>query len=268
MPQLYIFLLALLAIIVIASRRNIIFRRTEKKEFKKKIATKVKENRKIEQVENKKRFKDELAKESPETKFNFNRYKEEMRHAELAIAKEQWNEAKKHLIQATSFAKDDLSISLKLAEVYMISNDFRKAETLYRRLMEKDSGNPDIYENLGKIFVKKRRYKDAIQMYVRAVELDEKDDKKLLALGRLYHLLMHYSVAAECFRRAAELKPRDVNYLFLLADSCRADEDYDNSLFTYERILTVEPYNDKAKDEAHEIRLKLKENEAFFQTTQ
>ncbi|MBU0727057.1 tetratricopeptide repeat protein [Patescibacteria group bacterium] len=266
MPQLYIFTVALLAIIIIVSRRNIIFKRGEKKDFKEKIATKVEENRKIEQVESKTRFKDELAKEQKDKKFDLTRYKDEMRSADMAIARQQWNDAKKYLIQAISFAKDELQASLKLAKVYLESGDIRKAESLYRRLLEIAPDSPDIHESIGKILVKKRRYKEAIEAYSRALELDEKDDNKLIALGRLYHLLMHYSYAAECFRRAAELKPREVDYLFNLADSCKADDDYENALFTYEKILTVEPYNDKAKNHAHDVRLKIKENETFFET--
>ena len=264
MLELYIFLLSLLAIVVIVSLRHIIFNREQKKQFKEEVSTKVKEYKEQEHVDIKKRFKDELAEQQRGKKFDFVRYKEELRRADLAIAKKHWKEAKQYLIQAISLAKDELPVSIKLAKVYMESEDYRKAETLYRRLLELDSENADIYENLGKIMAKKRRYKEAIQAYVRAVELDEKDDKKFVALGRLYHLLMRYSLAAECFRRAAELKPREVEYLFLLADACKSDEDFDNALFSYEQILTIEPYNEKAKNSTHDVRLKIKESETFF----
>ena len=115
MFELYIFLLALVAIIVIVSRRNLIFKRDEKEQFKKEVSSKVEENRKIEQVENKVRFRDELAKEQKEQKFDFVKFKEEMRKADLAIAKKQWKEAKMYLIQVIAVAKDEMVPSLKLA---------------------------------------------------------------------------------------------------------------------------------------------------------
>ena len=99
---------------------------------------------------------------------------------------------------------------------------------------------------------------------MKAIELDDKDDKKLIGLGRLYHLLMRPSLAAGCFRRAAELKPREVSYLFLLAEACRAAEDYENTLFTYEKILTLEPYNEKARSEAQDVRIKMNEMEKIM----
>lgn len=263
MYQLYLFLLAVGLAAAILVRRHFLSRKEAEKEFKEKVATKVEENRQKEKEEPKTRFKEELAKKRRRKSTDLKRYKEEVAQAEVAISRGQWNEAKRHLIQSIALTDDDLTPSLKLAFVYTESGEPQKAETLYRRLMEEYPDMPDIYESLAKIMVKKKQYKEAIGLYVRAVELDEKDDQKFLALGKLYSLMMRYSVAAECFRRAAELKPRDVEILFLLAQSCKLDEDFENALLAYERILTLEPYNEKAKDEGAEVRLKMKEYERF-----
>jgi len=264
MLQLYLFIFASIAISVLLVRRHFLLSRTEKKEFEEHVSAKVEETRKIEQTEKATRFKDEHIREKEGKKHDLVRYKEEMRHADMAIAKNQFGDAKKYLIQAMAMTDDDYDVAVKLAKVYLECGDLKRAETLYRKLLEDNSENAEIYESIGKIMLKKKAYKEAIQAYVRAVELDDKDDQKFLALGRLYHLMMRYSVAAECFKRAAELKPRDVNYLFLLADSCAADDDYENALFTYERILTIEPYNERAKSSTQDVRLRIKEQETLF----
>jgi len=264
MVQLYLFLIALAALTLIFVRRYVLTNKEERFRFERKIKSKIKEIRQLQQEESKERFKDRHNQQKEENQFQFGKYKESLRRAEMAIAKEQWSNAKKLLIEALSLAKDELPASLKLADVYIRTNDFRRAETLYRRLLDNNIVNVEIYENLGTIFTKSKRYKEAIQAYVRTVELDEKNDKNFVALGKLYSLLMRYSLAAECFRRAAELKPREAEYLFLLANSCQYDEDYDNSLLAYEKILTIEPYNEKAKDASNEVRLKIKEYESLF----
>ena len=266
MLEIYLFIFAFLVIVVMLARRAFLLRRTEKKEFEEQVAAKVEENRKVEQTERSTRFKEEYLMEKKGKRHDLARYREEMRHAEMAIAKRQFSEAKKYLIQAMSMTDDDFPVAVRLARVYLESGDFKRAETLYRKLLEDRTDDPEIYESLGRIMLRKKAYKEAIQAYVRAVELDDKDDQKFLALGKLYHLMMRYSVAAECFKRAAELKPRDVNYLFLLADSCAADDDYENALFTYERILTIEPYNERAKSATQDVRLKIKEQEALFKS--
>lgn len=264
MLQLYLLVFVLLAIVVLLGRRVFLLRRSEKKEFEKQVAAKVEENRKLEQTEGSSHFKEEYIKEVEGKRGDLVRFKDEMRKAEMAIAKKNLAEAKKYLIQAMSVADDELAVSLTLARVYLESGDLKKAEALYRKLLEEAPENPEIYESLGKIMLKKKAYKEAIQAYVRAVELDDKDDQKFIALGKLYHLMMRYSVAAECFKRAAELKPRDVEYLFLLADACASDDDYENALYTYERILTIEPYNERAKTSSQDVRLHIKEMEAIF----
>jgi tetratricopeptide (TPR) repeat protein len=263
MLELYLFIFALVAILALVLRRSFIVSRHDKAEFKKQVAEKVEENRKTEQEEGDGHFREEYIK-ARKVKGDHGRFKEELRQADMAIAKNNLRDAKRYLIQAMALTENELPVSLKLADVYMKAGDFKRAETLYRKLLEEDPDNPDIYENIGKIMLKKKAYKEAVQAYCRAVELDDKDDRKFLALGKLYHLMMRYGVAAECFKKAAELKPREVNYLFLLADACASDDDYENALFTYEKILTIEPYNEKAKTATQDIRLKIKEQETVF----
>lgn len=266
MPQVYIFIIALLAIIVIVARRNYIFKHVRKLKFKKEVSQKVDELQKERQQAQMDRFRETHFNQQKKKKYDFSQFKLTLRKADMAMAKQQWQEAKRLLIQSISLTKDEIPISLKLATVYLESGDLRKAEALYKRLVEHDSANPAIFENLAKIYTKKKRFKEAVQAYVQAIELDPKDDKKLVGLGRLYHLLMRHSLAAECYRRAAELKPRDMDYLFLLADCCREDADYENALFTYEKILTVEPYNEKARNRAQDVRMKMNEMEKQMTT--
>ena len=264
MIELYLFIFALLAIIIILVHRAFKVKKEEKIIFKEKVSAQVEENKKLESSEETIPFKEEHNKSSGAKREDWIRFKEEMRKADLAIAKRDFGEAKRALIQAMSLTTEALPVALKLGEIYMETEDYKRAEALYRNLLEEGFETAAIYENIGKLELKKKAYKEAIQAYVRAVELDEKDDRKLVALGKLYHLMMRYGVAAECFKRAAEIKSRDVDYLFLLAEACMADEDFENALYTYERILTIEPYNEKAKSSTQDVRLKMKEQDALF----
>ncbi|MBU1018075.1 tetratricopeptide repeat protein [Patescibacteria group bacterium] len=261
MPQIYLFIGGLLAITVIVTRRSHIFNRNKRWKFKEEVAQKVDEFQKERQLMHQERFKETLLKEQKGKKYDFSQFKLVLRKADMAMAKQQWIEAKKLLIQSLALTKEELPVSLKLATVYMESGDLKRAESLYKRLAEIDHENPAVYESLAKIYLKKKRFKEAVQAYVQAIGLDENDDRKLVALGRLYQLLMRPSLAGECYRRAAELKPREVDYLFLLADACKGAEDYENALFTYEKILTLEPYNEKARNSAQDVRIKMNEIE-------
>lgn len=264
MIQLYLFIGAALAITIIVARRSHIVERIRKIKFKEDVTKKVDEMQMERQKMQTERFKETYLTEQKKKRYDFPHFKLVLRKADVAIAKQQWNEAKKLLIQSISLTEDDTQISLKLATVYMESGDLKKAETIYKRLLDIHAGDPLIHENLGKIYTKKKQFKEAVHAYVQAIEIDSKDDKKMVALGHLYFLLMRHSLAAECFRRAAELRPREVNYLFLLADACKEEGDYENALFTYEKILTVEPYNEKAHSGAQDVRIKMNEMEKIM----
>lgn len=264
MIQLYVFIVALAALLGIVFRRKALTERVRKIRFKEEIKERVEEIKKEEREAAPDRFKEKHYEREDKKKFDLAKYKEEIRRAEVLIAHEKWGDAKQHLIHALGLTKDEFEALKMLSEVYFKSGDFKRAETLYLRLIEMDPKNPDIHERYGKLLIKKKRFKEAIHSYVQAIELDEKNDQTLLALGKLYDLMMRPSLSAECFRRAAELKPRDVDYLFLLAEACEKDGDYDNALFTYERILTLEPYNEMAKNREQNVRMKMNELEKAF----
>jgi tetratricopeptide (TPR) repeat protein len=266
MYQLYIFIFASLAITIIVARRSYVYLRDRKIKFKEEVAQKVDELHKERHHVQNERFKDAHLHEQKNKKYDFSQYKLILRKADIAMARKQWTEAKKCLIQSLALSRDEINISLKLAKVYLESGDMKRAEMLYKRLLEVDKNNASIYTNLAKIYTARKNYKEAVQAYVQAMEIDDKDDKSLISLGRLYKLLMRHSLAAECFKRAAELKPREVEYLFLLADSCKEADDFENALFTYEKILTLEPYNERAANEAQDVRIKMNEVEKLITT--
>lgn len=264
MLELYVFIATLAALTVIIGRRHWIRSAWKKSEFKKKITSQVDALRQQDQLSPEERFKDRLEEEQKQKKWSAGPYKEFMRKAEFFLAKKEWENAQTFLIQALSLSKNEIPVLLKLAGVSLELKETHKAEHFYERLLELGAELPDVYLNLAKIQTQKKHYKEAIKYLVKAVELNEKDDGSLAQLGKLYQLLMRPGLAAECFRRAAELKPREVDYLFLLAEACKADEDFDNALFTYEKILLLEPYNEKAIQAIQAVRLKRKETEVVI----
>jgi Flp pilus assembly protein TadD len=266
MPQIYVVLIGVTIITGILTRRTILWNRERRDKFKEEVASRVDEFQKERAQLHKERFREVLNRERSKKRYDLSQYKLIIRKADMAIARECWNEAKKHLIQSMAHTDDEFSVSVKLASVYLNTGDSKRAESIYRRLLEIEPENTTILENLAKIHVKRKEYREAIQLYVSALEIDPRDDKKLAALGKLYSLLMRPSLAGECFRRAAELKPREVEYLMLLGDACKKDNDFENALYAYERILTMEPYNEKAREEAQDVRLRMNEIEKALNT--
>lgn len=262
MFELYLFITALVVLIVIVTRRKHLFQQEQKSRFQEKISKRVQELKKVVHQESAKKFKETYKKEQKKRKTDPAEYNLLIKRAEMAISKKQWMGAKQMLIQAIALSKSDITAGLKLAWVYQEGEELNKAENLYRRLLEIRPNHAEIYTHLGEIFVEKKRYQDAIKAFARAVDLDEKNDQNLIALGKLYAMLLHNDSSIECIRRATLLKPREVYYLFLLGKAYENNNDDQSALFTYEKILTMEPYNDKAKELAQDLRIKLHSNQS------
>lgn len=265
MVELYLFIGVLVLLTLILWRRAWITEQLKKWEFRQKVAARVEELKKEAVAAGPDRFRERLGRMKKENKLDYAKYKDFLRRADIALAQGKQKEGENWLIQSLAFTQNPKLALRMLARSYHERGEWKRAQNLYETFIELDPGQADVYESLAKIHNKFKRYKEAIAAYVKAVELEETNDRLLLGLGKLYLLLMRPGLAAECFRRAAELKPREVEYLFLLAESCRMDEDYDNALFTYEKILTIEPYNEQARAAAQEVRSKRKEIEMSFQ---
>ncbi len=54
--------------------------------------------------------------------------------------------------------------------------------------------------------------------------------------------------------------------LALLLQAAKKEGDFENSLFAYEKILTLEPYNEKASGGAQDVRIKMNEMEKVIAT--
>ena len=89
MIQLYLFIIAIFAIILIVARRNYIFNCVKKLKFKKDVAVKVDELQKQRQQIQQERFKEIHFKEQQKKKYNFSQYKLIIRKADMAMAKQQ-----------------------------------------------------------------------------------------------------------------------------------------------------------------------------------
>lgn len=259
MTELYLFFGSLLLIASIVGRRAWIQNRWKKSEFQKKVAAKVEALKEEALKVGPERFREKLGQRQKENKLDYAKYKDFLRRAEVALAQGKGSEGENLLVQSLAFTKNPEQALKGLAGLYLERGEWKRAQALYEELIELNPVLALAHEALAKIHSRFKRYREAIAHFVKAVELEEKNDRYLVGLGKLYLLLMRPGLAAECFRRAAELKPREVEYLFCLAESCKADEDFDNALFTYEKILTLEPYNEKALSAAQEVRQKRKE---------
>ena len=103
-----------------------------------------------------------------------------------AFQKSQFDDSIRALEDARSKKPNDEATLFLLASAYIQKQDFAKAESLFKRVLEIDPESADAQFNLGLAQLKLGKYDDAIATLKRAVELNPKDADAQQALGEAY----------------------------------------------------------------------------------
>jgi tetratricopeptide (TPR) repeat protein len=141
-----------------------------------------------------------------------------LREAEKAITKKDIKEAERSLIQALTIHPHAKDVRVRLAHVYLESHREKKAEALYRELLQ-EMKDASLYGNLGLACYKQENYVGACKAYQQALNMDPKNPERSYDLGRACIAAKHFEEAAPLLQKAAKSLSRDIALLHLLAQS-------------------------------------------------
>ena len=91
-----------------------------------------------------------------------------------------------------------------LAELAINKNDFKKAEKVYKRLLNYVPSSMDGLFGLGNLYQRQKRFKAMIQIYQRILEIKPHDPDAYYNLGIAYYNLDKQDEAIDFFQRALE----------------------------------------------------------------
>lgn len=98
---------------------------------------------------------------------------------------------------------DYVELGIRLEE----SREYSMAESVFKKVLEIDSGNYAAYLHLGKCYFIQGQYTLAEEMYKKALELNYKNSEAYKTLAILYHQMGKHQIAEENLRKANELSP-------------------------------------------------------------
>lgn len=174
--------------------------------------------------------------------------RELMSRAEILLARDESEEAKKIFIQILSIKKNHQGALQKLAYIYLQTQSYAKAETLYMDLVEVADGNPGVYTNLGLALFHQKKFPDSIAAYQKAIELDQDQGQRYINLGKVYLVMEQLDAAIDCFQRATEKECKNIGFWNLLAETYAKRKIFSDARKCYEYILEFSPYNEDAKE--------------------
>lgn len=131
--------------------------------------------------------------------------------------------------------------SLSLAMEHHEFGRYQEAEAIYRKILEDDSGSPELYKNLGNTLRALGNFVEAESMYRQALRMKPDFGEAYNNLGNILSLQKRFDEAEEAFRQAFAFMPGRAeihnNLGNLLFDSGR----YEEAEKSYRKAIVLNP---------------------------
>lgn len=112
-------------------------------------------------------------------------------------------------MRAVGIVSDTTPLLLALADAYMSANRLDEAETMYRRMLERDPQNVAAWLHLGDLLWNRARITEAEECYQQAAQRASTNIDPLMRLAKLYLARAHYTRAQEVVSRLYALVPEE-----------------------------------------------------------
>ncbi|GEM_PF-6821784 len=176
---------------------------------------------------------------------------------ELAMANDE--EALRTLIQVTALDENHRKGNEHLAGLYFKLGQYKKADLLYKKLIDLHPFDPNYVSALGQCYFACHQFKAAIKCHEKALSLDKVNPMRYVNLGNVYGAKKEYSVALEYFMKAQKLDVRNIELMFLIIEMCLQNSNPITAREYLHKILDYEPYNQQAKSLLGEVLRMLQE---------
>ncbi|MDF2379150.1 MAG: tetratricopeptide repeat protein [Candidatus Gracilibacteria bacterium] len=167
--------------------------------------------------------------------------------------------AQKTLIQVISLDENHRKGNELLAELYLRVSQPKRAELIYKKLINLYPFDPNYPSQLARCYFNRRQFKAAAQHFEKALEMDKGNPARYISLGELYIVKKDYSHALLYFEKAHRLSVRDIELMFTIVDTCLNNTDPITAREYLHKILDYEPYNQQAKTMLGDVLRTLKE---------
>jgi tetratricopeptide (TPR) repeat protein len=162
---------------------------------------------------------------------------------DLCIENEQFDNAYGFLDKKLAINTYDVDSFYKLAYVYMMWEDYEKAEETAKKALNINSYYIDCYILLGDVKYYSRSYKEAMGYYQKVLELDTNNIKAFLKIADIFYLFEKYDKVALYIDKAIEVEKTDELVLLKKMIKGKMQNDYDQVKESAEALLEADPNN-------------------------
>jgi len=202
-------------------------------------AKKIKEKA-IENKSKQKRKTTNTIKLSPEQN---KKIKEIVKRVQINTAKWYYDTAKSLIVEWLAIDKYNKDLNLELAWIYEADKDYKKAEFIYRDLLEVQEDTFIILKKLGYNLALQRKFEESLAVFLEAHNKRKNDIETIETIADLMYELKYYKKALKFIKLFLKEHPRNTEKLKMKAYCYEVLGKNEEALEAYNRVLELQPYN-------------------------
>jgi len=167
--------------------------------------------------------------------------------------------AKNFIVEWLSIDKYNKELNLQLWLIYEKEKNYSNAEYIYKELLDNYNWDYEIMKNLWYVLAIQDKLTESLLIYELLHTKNKWDNEVIEIIADLSFTLESYNKALKFINLFLSAKPRNVDKLVMKAVCLEKKWKLDDVVSTYKRILDLQPYNTKARENLNTILEKKKE---------
>lgn len=148
--------------------------------------------------------------------------------------------------KALSIKPDYVEAYKKLAEVYLMQENFDAAISACKEAVKIQPNFASVYLTLGNIFQRQNLFEQAINTYERALNIQPDFAQAYANIGTVYYKQREFNLAIFNYKKALEINPDLASVQLMLGNVLSRIGEFDRAVYCYQKLLQIEPEEPKA----------------------
>jgi len=151
--------------------------------------------------------------------------------------------ALEHIKKATTLEPDNRWYLLLYAEILFAKNDFLDAATQYKRLINMEPGNEELYFKLADTYIYANKLRKAIGVYDDLEQYKTPNKRLSIQKHQLYRELKDMQAAINELTSILKVFPNEVDIMEMLAELYLLDDKKEKAFEIFKRLSQISPNN-------------------------
>ncbi len=212
-------------------------------------AKKIKEKINQNQTKQKKK-KNTLIKLSPEQN---KKIKEIIKRVQINTSKWYFDTAKSLIIEWLAIDKYNKELNIELASIYEKNKDYKKAEFIYKDLLENQEDTFIVLKKLWYNIALQRNFEESLNYFLEAYNKRKNDIETIETIADLMYELKYYKKALKFIKLFLKEYPRNTEKMKMKAYCLEVLWKNKEAFDIYNKILELQPYNSKILEKVQHL---------------